>query len=390
MNHIERLQKIRTKLNLTDSPKFVFFANLLQVPDVFDDTIETAATDGSSIRWNPAFVDSINDAQLLGTMLHELMHIGLLHNLVAAQYDDHKRLNIAADLAVNSILAEMQVKLPDGALMPGKGEFAHLPTMLSMEEYYHQIGDMDDEDLPNEQPGAVEPAGSEAKKHAEPNQPALSKDMAGEIIRAMVNGAMERTEQALERSDKSMPSALSKAIKAALTVKVDWAYVLKKYRTKLMRGGSDWTRPNRRVAASGYSIARNRTRKVNNVIVLWDCSGSMSVAQSQELLAEIIAVFGEVAGTVHLWQHDTKIVHRDELAHGKELPPIERRTFGGTSHVQPFEELNESGIEAELVICMTDCETAYPEEFGNRDVLWISNVRVSERNVPPVGELLVI
>ncbi len=386
MTQTERLQKVRTKLNLTDSPKFVFLANLLQVPDVFDTEIETAATDGSSIRWNPAFIDSITDAELLGTMIHELMHIGLLHNVVAINYDDKKRFNIAADLASNSLLADMQVKLPAGALMPGQGEFAHLPKNQSMEEYYRLIQDMSDEDLPDERPGAVEAAGSEEQKNTPPGKsPALSQEMAGEIIKAMVGEAFNKSKSAV-----SLPQSLSKAIEAAMAVKVDWKHILKKYRTRLVRGGSDWTRPNRRVAASGYSIARNKTRKVNNVIVLWDCSGSMSEPQAKELLAEILAVFGEVAGTVHLWQHDTEIVHRDELTQGKPLPAIERKTHGGTSHVQPFAELADSSIQAELVICMTDCETDYPEEFGKREVLWISNTPVRDRNVPPVGELLVI
>lgn len=380
----ERLQKIRTKLLLTDSPKFVFIANLLQVQDVLDTSIKTACTDGSSIRWNPEFVDSITDGELLGVMVNELMHIGLLHTVIAISFDNHKLLNIAADLAVNSILAAMGLKLPSGALMPGQGDFAHLPLNQSLEAYYRALQDMNEDKLPEPQPGSVEPAGSEEQKNTPPGKsPQLSPEMAAEIIKAMVGEALQKTQAMV-----SMPEVLGTAIKAALEPKVDFKHILRKYRTKLCRGGSDWTRPNRRVMASGASIARNKTRKVNSVVVLLDCSGSMSDAEVSQCLAEIQSVFCEVAGSVHVWQHDCVVVHKDEMKAGQPVPEIERKTHGGTSHVQPFAEVIESCVNADLVICMTDCQTSYPSEWPACDVLWISTARVYESYIPPVGELI--
>lgn len=383
---IERLQKIRTKLLLTDNAKFVFLANLLQVPDVFDVNTERAATDGSSIRWNPAFIESISDSELLGTMVHELMHIGLLHNVIAINYDDHDRLNIAADLAVNSILKGMGLKLPAGALMPGEGEFEHLAVGLSLEEYYRALQDIEDEKLPEPQAGAVEAAGSQEKANTPPGKsPQLSPEMAGEIIKAMVGEALQKTQSLV-----SLPEVLGNAIKQAFETKVDYAHILRKYRTKLCRGGSDWTRPNRRVMASGASIARNRTRKVNSVLVLLDVSGSMSDNEISQCLAEIQGVFGEVAGSVHVWQHNTEIVHKDELKAGQPFPELQRAARGGTSHVQPFAEVIESGVDPDLVVCLTDMVTSFPDEWPAADVLWISTEKVSDFYQPPVGELIEI
>jgi predicted metal-dependent peptidase len=382
----ERLQHVRTKLLLTDSPKFVFMANLLQVPDVIDPSVETAATDGSSIRWNPDFVETLNNGQLLGVLVHELMHIGLLHNVVAINYDNHKLLNIAADLAVNSIIKAMGLNLPESALLPGQGEFSHLPLNQSMEAYYRALQDMDEDKMPEPQPGAVEPAGSESKKQASAGQsPALSAEMAAEIIKAMVGEALQKSQGKVD-----LPEVLGAAVSKALESKVDYRDVLKKYRTKLCRGGSDWTRPNRRVMASGVSIARNRTRKVNSVLVLLDCSGSMNDGEVAQCLAEIESVFGEVAGSVHVWQHDTQIVDKAELKAGQPIPEFQRKTYGGTCHRRPFAEVIESDVNPDLVICLTDCQTSYPSEWPKADVLWISTVPVSGRYVPPVGELIVI
>lgn len=380
----QRLQKARTKLILAQDAKFVFLAHLLEVQDVIDTNVETAATDGSSIRWNPEFIDSVDDAELLAVLLHELLHIGLLHNVVACHYPDHKRLNIAADLAVNSILKEMRVKLPTGALMPGVGEFANIEPMKSMEHYYRVIEQMADEDLPQEQPGGVEAAGSEAAKQAAPGcSPAIGPAMAGEIIRAMVGESLRKAEAC-----GTLPSSLSASVKAAMQVKVDYRSALKRYRTKLTRGGADWTRPNKRLRAAGANVARNKTRKVGTVLVLWDCSGSMPEETAQQCLAEIMGIFTEAVGNVHVWQHDRSVVCKDVLKQGQPMPSLERKTHGGTSHVEPFKNVEESDLRPDLIICLSDCRTRYPDDAPKAPTVWISDRPVSENYHPPFGELL--
>jgi len=382
----QRLQTVRTRLMLTNSPKLVFMANLLQVPDVMDASIKTACTDGTSIRWNEEFINSIDDGELLGVMIHELMHIGLLHTVIAANFDDHERLNIAADLAVNSIIAKMGLKLPKGGLLPGQGQFANLPLNKSLEYYYRELQKTADDQLPEPQPGELEAAGSQNERETAPGQDQMpSKSMMAEIVKAMVRQAAEKTIGAV-----SLPEVLGEAISAAFKSKVDYRDVLRKYRTKLCRGGSDWNRPNRRVMASGVSIARNRVRKVNSVLVLLDCSGSMSDNEVAALLAEVQAVFCEVAGSVHVWQHDTKIVHKDEMKAGQPVPEFQRRTHGGTCHRQPFADVIASDLTPDLIICGSDMETRYPDEWPECDVLWLVTRPVKDFCQPPVGEVIEI
>lgn len=379
-----RLAKARTRILMTDDAKYVFLANLCEIPNVMDSTIDTAGTDGSSIRWNPEYVDSISDQELLAITLHELMHVGLLHVCVANQYDDQKRFNIAADLAVNSILREIGATLPAGCLLPGVGEFANVESGKSLEHYFRILQDMDDSELPEEQPGGVEQAGSEqAKNTPDGNVPVPDPGMASEIVRAMVKESLEKAQSCGE-----LPECLAEAVGNGLEHKVDYRTALKRIRTKICRGGADWTRPNKRLRAAGANVARNRTRKVGTVLVLWDCSGSMSTATGHQCLAEIMGIFQEAAGSVHVWQHDTVVVHKDELRHGAALPTIERKTRGCTSHVEPFQNIEDSGIRPDVVICLSDCQTRYPYQFPNCPIIWISDVPVSRGNRPPVGELL--
>ena len=379
-----RLKRSRIKLMLSQDGNFVFLSHLLDIQDVFDDTVETACTDGSSIRWNPNFIDTLTDAELHGVLLHELLHIGLLHNVVACQYEDHDRLNIAADLAVNSILGAMNVKLPADALIAGEGEFSHLDPGKSLEHYYCELAKMEDDELPEQQPGGIEAAGSEEAKNTPPGgSPAIGQAMAGEMIKAMVGEALTKAEEC-----GNLPGCLASAVKSGLEQKVDYRTALKRFRNKISRGGADWTRPNRRLRAAGKSVARNRTRKVGTVLVLWDCSGSMPEETGHQCLAEIMGIFTEAVGTVHVWQHDTRIVHRDELKQGQPLPTMERKTHGGTSHVEPFEQVADSEQRFDLIICLSDCQTRYPEDAPNAPTVWISDRPVEQRYKPPFGELL--
>lgn len=95
--------------------------------------IETAATDGRSLWFNPGFVDKQDPAQLCGLVAHELLHAALQH-VPRRRERDAKLWNIAADIVVNGMIRhDTTYKLPKGAVeMP---KLAH----LSVEEIYEQL-----------------------------------------------------------------------------------------------------------------------------------------------------------------------------------------------------------------------------------------------------------
>jgi len=72
-----RMQKARTAL-LLDHP---FFGSLLFRLSARPTTsIETMATDGISLFYNPDFVNTLNAAELIGTLAHEVLHPALQHH----------------------------------------------------------------------------------------------------------------------------------------------------------------------------------------------------------------------------------------------------------------------------------------------------------------------
>lgn len=84
-----------------------FFApGVAKLPVVFDDTVQTACTDGKRIRWNGKWFDSLPDACLPTVLCHEVCHCLLGHLWRAPQGVEWDVWNQATDHAVNLMLKE--------------------------------------------------------------------------------------------------------------------------------------------------------------------------------------------------------------------------------------------------------------------------------------------
>src|SRR6202522_253596 len=111
-----RIQKARTSLIL-DHP---FFGSLLfRLKGRECRLIQTMATDGVSLFYNPDFVETLNTATLAGTLAHEVMHPALNHH-VRRSGRDPKLWNQACDYAINPLLVDAGLSLPDGVLLDNR------------------------------------------------------------------------------------------------------------------------------------------------------------------------------------------------------------------------------------------------------------------------------
>ena len=77
------------------------------------------ATDGVSLYYNHDFVETLNAATLAGTLAHEVMHPALHHH-VRRSGRDPKRWNVACDFAINPLLVDAGLNLPEGILLDNR------------------------------------------------------------------------------------------------------------------------------------------------------------------------------------------------------------------------------------------------------------------------------
>ena len=139
LTHAVRIQKARTAL-LLDHP---FFGSLLfRLGGRASNSIQTMATDGVSLFYNPAFVDTLNAAELAGVLAHEVMHPALQHHTRRGDRDP-KRWNMACDYAINPLLLDAGLTLPKDVLID------HRFRGMSAEHIYNLIDEQQDQDSSN-------------------------------------------------------------------------------------------------------------------------------------------------------------------------------------------------------------------------------------------------
>ena len=89
--------------------------------------------------YNPTFFGGLPLLQRKGVLIHEFYHLVFDH--VSSRRPDgvnHMAWNIATDLAINSLITQAGSRrdwLPEGACLPGEGQFADYPHYLSAEKY---------------------------------------------------------------------------------------------------------------------------------------------------------------------------------------------------------------------------------------------------------------
>lgn len=104
-----------------------FFAHIIRsLRKVETDKIPTAGVlfkDGeATMWWNRKFVASLTDDEIVGLLMHEVLHLVLEHTTTRTR-DPHTIWNYATDLAINSMIVGENYRnkhmLPEGGLIPG-------------------------------------------------------------------------------------------------------------------------------------------------------------------------------------------------------------------------------------------------------------------------------
>ena len=90
---------------------------------------------GFHFIYNPVFALSLSKPNIVGIIKHELFHLIFKHISRKKGISDFEKWNIAADLAINSIIKDY---IPEGGMFPDIKEFEHLKLeWLKNAEYYY-------------------------------------------------------------------------------------------------------------------------------------------------------------------------------------------------------------------------------------------------------------
>jgi predicted metal-dependent peptidase len=218
------------------------------------------ATDGMSLFYNPDFVETLNATTLAGTLAHEVMHPAL-HHRVRRSGRDPKRWNVACDFAINPLLVDAGLSLPEGVLIDNRFRG------MSAEQIYNLLeSESETEQDSGKEGGDDESGGEESKDETsgggdskEPSAPVteggigqvLDPPPPNEEIPTIEEQAREwdvAVNQAttVARQAGKVPAGLNRTLEGAAEASVDWREMLRRLWSDTIPADYSWMRPNRR------------------------------------------------------------------------------------------------------------------------------------------------
>jgi predicted metal-dependent peptidase len=411
---LDRIRKARTTL-LLEQP--FFGALIFRLKLIVAWNIRTMATDGVSLYYNPKFVETLSGSQLVGTLAHEVMHPALHHHTRRGGRDP-RLWNEACDYAINPIIVDAGMMLPEGALLD------NCYRGMSAERIYNLRESEQQQQQPHgsQQSGGAAAAGaaSGANQSSDPSassaqdnnpenadgpNPVESEGGIGQVMDAPnpdnpgqpLSGSQQSFEEAqwtaavreaatVAEGIGKAPVGLDRALKDAGEAQVDWRDRFRKSFAATIPNDYNWMRPNRRFLHAGLYLPGIQREGVGELAVAVDCSGSINERQLGQFASEINRLVEEHRPErLHVLYFDAAVQRVQTFDCGETVEP-EPAGGGGTEFAPVVNWLDEQGILPHALIYLTDLWGSFPKEEPPYPVLWVS----TSPRVAPFGETIPI
>ena len=269
----------RCHIELMKHPHFVAYSGILMIGDCkIDDNTPTACTNGKDVRYGRKFVESLNDADLRGVILHEAKHKMYRHLLTwkHLQKQDPQRANMACDYVINLELVDEGKKSNDFVSLPKGGLYSEDFRGLNSGEVFNL--------LPPQPPqgggGGFDEHDWESAESLNAEEQA---ELAKEIDQAIRQGAIlaGKVGGNIDRSFTDLMSA-----------KVDWKEALREFVSSVSSGKDDstWRKPNRRWLQHDIYMPSTISESMGRVVVAIDTSGSIYGEVLNRFISEVASV----------------------------------------------------------------------------------------------------
>ena len=420
-----------------------FFGSLVLCMTLKEDkTCETAWSDGTTLAYNPLYINMLPLNKVKGLMGHIAMHPACRHH-IRRKGRNPKQWNMACDYAINWILLEAGLELPDGYLdnpefrdktadeiysllftnaesnrggthnilseknKPANGNQENLPEDLEPESVSRNtesegadVQGSFTEDSSETQDDAREETREDdgVLGHGDPGKSGEVRDAPSP--KGESNSLDDRTGKENEwkialaqavsqaKSMGNLPAGLERLVDKILNPKLNWYDLLSRFINASARSDYSWTYPNRRYFHMGIYLPSIRSDDLPEVIIAVDTSGSVSQAELDQFSAEVSSILEYHEITIRLIYCDVQVT-RVETFQRQDLPiTLSLKGGGGTDFRPVFQWVEQQGISPECLIYLTDLECSrFPKE-PFYPVLWAQIGSTGTQ--PPFGEVIEI
>ena len=328
-------------------------------PEFMEQTIkECAKVNDDPFRW------------VVGILKHEFHHLILGHVSTRKPVGGMTmRHNIAMDLAINSHIPD---ELPPNCCLPGRGEFADLPSGLTYEAYLSLLPEEMDEGGEGGEGGEGQGSG---KGHGQIDDHSGWSGEEGDeggsqaIADHRLKDALKKAHnEANAKGWGSVSAGMRERINDILTTRIDWRKVLRTFVRASIKANRRSTvrRINKRFP---YIHAGKRSERVAKLAISIDQSGSVG----NGLLAAFFAELQNLAGLVEITivPFDTRVDPELVFVWKKgEKRHMERVMCGGTCFNAPTLYVNEHNFDGHIIL--TDMEAPKPVT-SKCQRMWMTN-----------------
>ena len=371
-----KIENSLLKAKIEVMSKSVFISTIaLSIKHIISDKVSTAATNGTTIWYNPKFIENLSIQEFAGLICHECWHIAFQH-LFRRENRDPLIYNAAADYVINNMLIAAGFSIPAGGLINTKYHD------MSTEQVYDEL-------MKNQQQSKDDAAGmmkdlSDAPEEAQTDKEgnALSEQERQQAVQDIIVKA--NTQAILAGQDPGdLPGEVSRILKELVDPKLPWEALLTRFVDNTIKSDYTWARKNRRFKEYLPSM---RTGGLAHLTFAIDTSGSVSDEDLKELLSEIQGIRDVFCPEkMTIIDCDSRINHIHEVDSSTNIMDLEFTGGGGTQFRPVLDYVNDHPTQA--LIYFTDL-------YGNTDldevdypILWICN---SDAEPACIGETIYI
>tara|TARA_R110000822_G_scaffold117730_4_gene250167 strand:+ start:363 stop:1490 length:1128 start_codon:yes stop_codon:yes gene_type:complete len=354
-----KIAKAKTQLMLRQP----FFGSIaMSLPFIEDTEIDTMATDGKKILFNPSFVDKHSLDEIKGVVAHEVMHVALQHPLRIGERQ-HRLWNMATDYAINQIVIDSGLSLPDCGLLDSKFKG------LAAETIYSRLL----EDPPEESEDGtdswdfgkiIEPQGDDGQALSESEKSMLSDEISVMVIQAHSSAKMQG----------KVPAGIDDLINQLTESKVNWDEKLWLFFSGSRPEDYTWRTPNRKMYGAYNIYMPSMDRKgIGHIVIAIDSSCSVSSADLSKFLSEMNAISEQMgAESITVICCDTKIQSVKTFEAGEIIEEINAKGRGGTRVAPVFKHIEENDLPCDALVYFTDLYVSDFPDAPDYPVLWVT------------------
>lgn len=340
----------KAKIQLMSRPDSAFFTHLaFSLKHSFDDSINTAATNGREVKYSPKFFMSLNHDERLFLILHEAMHCAYLH-MERTQTRDRMRFNIAADHVINLQLIERGFKMPSCGL----ADSAYKD--LSTEVVYNLLPP----------PPPQKPMGGFGQDLEEPG------DASGSLAEDVKNILVQAAIQSKMAGDKAgtIPGDIQIFLDNLLAPKLPWNRILQKYMQSFSKNDYSFRKPNRRFFPKHY-LPSLYSENLMDLAAFADISASVTDHEFHQQLSETASIMRMMKpAKISFGQFDTAIKRVDQIRSLTDVRNIKFTGRGGTRILPVIEWANAN--KPQLLLIFTDGDFRFPPGLTTKvPVIWL-------------------